>query len=209
MKDILPLLFVTPEDLPPKVIVSRVQEAVSGGVSAVVLRRKNGPARDFLDLGYLLRDSLGEEFPIIVNTRLDMALSIHAIGLHLPEDHIPMDVIRKKKPDNFLLGVSCHSLESVMKAQGEGADYVFFGPVFETPSKLAYGPPQGLKLLEQVVAEAKIPVVAIGGIHQGNIESVRKTGASGVAMIGDLAYSADPKAKAFSLRGGWTRGWSS
>ncbi|EQD77233.1 Thiamine monophosphate synthase domain protein, partial [mine drainage metagenome] len=81
-----------------------------------------------------------------------------------------------------------------MRAQAEGADYVFFGPVFETPSKLAYGPPQGLKLLEQVVAEAEIPVVAIGGIHQGNIESVRKTGASGVAMIGDLAYSADPKA---------------
>jgi len=197
---------VTPEDLPPKVIVSRAQEAVCGGVSAVVLRRKTGPARDFLDLGYLLRDSLGEDFPILVNTRMDLALSINAIGVHLTEDHLPIDAIRKKCPVHFLVGVSCHSLESVLKAVREGADYVFFGPVYETPSKMAYGPPKGLELLGEVVREAGVPVIAIGGIHQGNIEAVRKTGTSGVAMIAELAYSADPKAKAFSLRGGWTRG---
>ncbi len=206
MTDILPLLFVTPEDLPPKVIVSRAQEAVSGGVSAVVIRRKSGPARDFLDLGYLMRDSLGDNFPILVNTRMDLALSIHAMGVHLPEDHLPLDAIREKAPEHFLVGVSCHSVKSVLKAAREGADYVFFGPVYETPSKVAYGPPQGLGLLEQVVREAGIPVIAIGGIHQGNIESVRKTGSAGVAIIADLAYSADPKAKSFSLRGGWTRG---
>jgi thiamine-phosphate pyrophosphorylase len=203
---ILPLLFVTPEDLPPKVIVSRAREAVSGGVSAVVVRRKTGPARDFLDLGYLLRDGLGEDFPILVNTRLDLALSINAMGIHLPEDHVPIEAIRKKAPAHFLVGVSCHSLESVRKAVREGADYIFFGPVYETPSKASYGPPQGRELLGQIVREADIPVIAIGGIHRENVENVRKTGASGVAMIAEIAYSADPKARAFSLRGGWTRG---
>jgi thiamine-phosphate pyrophosphorylase len=137
---------------------------------------------------------------------MDLALSINAIGVHLTEDHLPIEVIRKNSPGHFLVGVSCHSIESAVKAAREGADYVFFGPVYETPSKMAYGPPKGLELLGQAVRDAGIPVIAIGGIHQGNIEAVRKTGVSGVAMIAEMDYSADPKAKAFSLRGGWTRG---
>jgi thiamine-phosphate pyrophosphorylase len=159
-----------------------------------------------MDLGYLLRDSLGDDFPILVNTRLDLALSINAVGVHLTEDHLPIDAIRKKSSIPLLVGVSCHSLESVLKAAREGADYVFFGPVYETPSKIAFGPPKGLDLLGEVVRASAIPVVAIGGISGGNIEAIRKAGASGVAMIADLAYSADPRAKAFSLRGGWSRG---
>lgn len=186
-------------------ITHRAVEAVAGGVSAIVVRRKTGPARDLLDLGHLLRDALGPDFPLLVNTRLDLALAIGAQGVHLPEAHVPVSAIREQIGPDGLVGVSCHSLESVRKAAEEGADYVFFGPVYETPSKAAFGAPQGIGALTRVARESLVPVIGIGGIHGENLASLRLAGASGVAIIGALAYSPDPRAQAFSLRGAWTR----
>ena len=77
-----------------------------------------------------------------------------------------------------------HSLEEVRAASEFGADFVVFGPVFETESKRAYGPPQGLSKLRDVTAEVdEIPVVAIGGITLDNVAGCFKAGASGVAAI--------------------------
>ena len=94
-------------------------------------------------------------------------------------------------PDK-LLGVSTHSLDAARQAAEEGADFVVFGPVFATPSKLAYGPPQGLAQLAAVVREVPIPVLGIGGITPANLPQVRRTGAHGVAMIRAVLAASDP-----------------
>jgi thiamine-phosphate pyrophosphorylase len=93
---------------------------------------------------------------------------------------------------DFILGVSCHSLEAAQSAASSGANYIFFGPVFATPSKAAYGSPQGVDRLAAVCSSVKIPVLAIGGITLANVSSCLSAGASGIAAIRLFQDSADP-----------------
>jgi thiamine-phosphate pyrophosphorylase len=87
------------------------------------------------------------------------------------------------REEDFYIGVSCHSLEAAKSAERGGADYLFFGPVFDTPSKAAYGPPQGLNRLAEVCRSVSIPVLAIGGITLANCAACFSAGASGIAAI--------------------------
>ena len=84
---------------------------------------------------------------------------------------------------DFLIGASCHSLNGAINAAEAGADYVFFGPVFETPSKASFGPAQGPAKLAQVCRVVSIPVIAIGGITLENARVCRESGAAGIAAI--------------------------
>lgn len=125
---------------------------------------------------------------IVVNDRLDIALAAQAGGVHLGENSLsPQEakhLVRKRhREENFLIGVSCHSLEAAKSAERGGADYLFFGPVFDTPSKAAFGPPQGLPQLAEVCRYVSIPVLAIGGITLANSASCFSAGASGIAAI--------------------------
>ena len=101
---------------------------------------------------------------------------------------------------DFLIGVSCHSLESARAAERGGADYVFFGPVFATPSKAAFGAPQGIERLREVCASIEIPVLAIGGINLENARACLAVGAAGVAAIRLFQDSADSAELAAQLK---------
>ena len=125
---------------------------------------------------------------ILVNDRLDVALSERAGGVHLGESSLPVAEAKRladsRGPHNdFLIGVSCHSLEAARSAESSGADYIFFGPVFATPSKAAYGAPQGLERLAEVCRAVSLPVLAIGGIALENAASCLAAGAAGIAAI--------------------------
>jgi thiamine-phosphate pyrophosphorylase len=125
---------------------------------------------------------------VLVNDRLDVAFAERAGGVHLGENSLPVKDARRliatQPPlQNFLFGVSCHSLEAVQYAASAGADYVFFGPVFATPSKAAFGQPQGLSPLAQACHAVEIPVIAIGGITLENAAQCFASGASGIAAI--------------------------
>jgi thiamine-phosphate pyrophosphorylase len=124
---------------------------------------------------------------VLVNDRLDVALAANAAGVHLGEKSLPLETVSEwrrsaGRPD-FLIGVSCHSLEAARAAARGGADYVFFGPVFATPSKAAFGPPQGIERLREVCASVEIPVLAIGGVNLENARACITAGASGIAAI--------------------------
>src|SRR5437879_315289 len=123
---------------------------------------------------------------ILVNDRLDVALSEHAGGVHLGENSLPLSdakrLVKARAPSlDFLIGISCHSLEAARSAARGGADYLFFGPVFATPSKVAFGAPQGLERLAEVCRAVSIPVLAIGGITLANASACVAAGASGIA----------------------------
>jgi thiamine-phosphate pyrophosphorylase len=135
------------------------------------------------DLFHLVRAAVATGRKIIVNTRMDVALAAGAAGLHLPTGSPPPDRWRKIAPREFLIGVSCHTIDEVRSATNHGADYVVFGPIFAPLSKSSILEPRGLDLLAQAVRSTPIPVLALGGITTENAESCIAQGAAGTAAI--------------------------
>jgi thiamine-phosphate pyrophosphorylase len=136
---------------------------------------------------------------ILVNDRLDVAISAGAAGVHLGEMSLPAETVAKWRRAagrmEFQIGVSCHSIESAKVAEQGGADYIFFGPVFSTPSKAAFGSPQGIERLRQVCGALRIPVLAIGGVTLNNAASCMEAGAEGIAAIRLFQDSPDAAAR--------------
>ncbi len=172
-------------------LLERVRHAAEAGVDWIQLREKDLPgARPLFDLaagaGAAAR-AAGHATRILINDRLDVAWAAEAGGVHLGESSLPArEVTREKRrrgQSEFLVGVSCHSLETARQAAGDGADYIFFGPVFATPSKAAFGPAQGVGRLGEVCSAVGIPVLAIGGITADNAAASLDAGAAGLAGI--------------------------
>lgn len=176
-----------------RALIEVVTAAARGGVGAVQLREKDLSARELYGLGARLQEVLNPfQVPLLINDRIDVALALDAAGVHLAGHSLPTRSARRVLGAHKLLGVSSHSLDAARQAAEEGADFVVFGPVFATPSKLVYGPPQGLPQLAAVVREVPIPVLGIGGITPANLPQVRQTRAHGVAMIRAVLAAPDP-----------------
>lgn len=176
-----------------RALIEVVAAAARGGVGAVQLREKDLSAREIYGLGARLQEVLNPfQVPLLINDRIDVALALDAAGVHLAGHSLPTRSARRVLGPHKLLGVSSHSLDAARQAAEEGADFVVFGPVFATPSKLVYGPPQGLPQLAAVVREVPIPVLGIGGITPANLPQVRQTRAHGVAMIRAVLAAPDP-----------------
>lgn len=120
--------------------------------------------------------------PVLVSSRCDLALAVEAAGVHLPEGDLPVAAARRLLPRPRLVGRSVHSLAAALEAEAEGADYVIFGPVFETPSHPGR-PPAGLEALRLVAGTVRIPVLAIGGVDAARAEDCLRAGAAGFAAI--------------------------
>jgi thiamine-phosphate pyrophosphorylase len=178
-----------------------VAAAAQGGAGAIQLREKDLSARDLYALGARLQTALAPYgVPLLINDRLDVALALDAAGVHLAGHSLPTAVARRVLGTGKLLGVSTHSVEEARCAAEDGADFIVFGPVFTTPSKVAYGPPQGLQHLTAVVRAVHIPVMAIGGIDHINLPQVMQAGAYGVAMIRAVLAAPDPYQATQQLR---------
>ena len=184
------LCYITDRrDLEPRPLLPRILTAVEAGVDIVQIREKDLPTRELLELvGAAVAAAAGTGVKVVVNDRLDIALAVGAHGVHLGVRSIPPEaaraaVDRLSLPDPFLVGVSCHSREQALAAEIAGADYILLGPLFATPSKLAYGPPLGLEKLRDVTASVKVPVFALGGIGVEQVKSCLAAGAAGIAGI--------------------------
>jgi thiamine-phosphate pyrophosphorylase len=179
------LCYITDRQaLPPGELPRRIREAISAGVDLIQIREKDLATRDLVTLVQMAVEAArGSSTRIVVNDRLDIALALGAAGVHLGTQSLPADAARRIAPQGFLIGVSCHSLAEVETAQAARADYVVFGPVFETASKLQYGPPVGLEELRKAAVQASIPVLALGGLTLDRVQSCLDAGAAGVAGI--------------------------
>lgn len=190
-------------------LMRKIAEVAAAGVDWVQIREKDLTARELASLTekslrIAARSFAKSSFPtrVLVNDRLDIAIAERAGGVHLGENSLSIgaakQLIRSAPPtqargESFLAGVSCHSLEAAEVAQRDGADYIFFGPIFATPSKGRFGPPQGAERLGQVCRAVSIPVLAIGGIALENVAACLSAGAAGVAAIRLFQEAADPK----------------
>ena len=174
---------------PPKnAICDSISRAVAAGVNWIQIREKDLDTRTLLEVArFAVAETYATPARVRINDRLDVALAANAGGVHLGEKSLPLEVVagwrRYSVRTDFQIGVSCHSLESALAAEAGGADYIFFGPVFATPSKAAFGAPQGIDRLRVVCASLKIPVLAIGGVNIENARDCLAAGASGIAAI--------------------------
>ena len=165
-----------------------IRRAAAAGAAWIQIREKDLDARSLVELTrFAAVETRDTSARVLVNDRLDVALAANAAGVHLGEKSLPLEIVTEWRRStgrlDFLIGVSCHSLESARAAERGGADYVFFGPVFETPSKAAFGPPQGIERLRELCAAVEIPVLAIGGVNAKNLRDCVQSGAAGIAAI--------------------------
>lgn len=203
-------------------LIEKIRAAVGAGADWIQIREKDLPGAPLLALtreairvagcgtpaGEAKGDSgapgegsgvAASEARVYVNDRLDVALAASAAGVHLGGESLPPgDVVRSCRagnaPAGFRVGVSCHSIENAREAESGGADYIFFGPIFDTPAKRGWGPPQGLARLRAVCRAVRLPVIAIGGVNEANAAECIGAGASGIAAIRLFQEAADSRA---------------
>jgi thiamine-phosphate pyrophosphorylase len=213
-------LQAAPQESLIEALLQKIETQAAAGVDWIQLREKDLSGKESAALARqalerVSRPARQEQagtsvLPrILVNDRLDVALSENAGGVHLGENSLPAQEAKRlllafqtlhAMPRDFLIGVSCHSQEAAFSAASAGADYIFFGPVFGTPSKAAYGAPQGLERLAEICRSVAIPVLAIGGITLANASSCISAGASGIAAIRLFQDFADPASVVQSIR---------
>ncbi len=163
-------------------LLSVVVRAVRAGVRAVQLRERDLPIRGLLALARdLQRES--PDIKLLINDRVDVALGLPCQGAHLRESSLPASVVRGLLAPSQLMGLSVHSIEGAVSAERHGADFVVLGPIYDTPSKREFGPPLGLRILEQAARTVAIPIFAIGGITAVRAREVRQAGGFGVAVL--------------------------
>jgi len=165
--------------IPYREMVSRV---LTAGIRWIQFREKLKPRlklyEQAMEIRALTKDA---DAILIINDHVDIAQAVGADGIHLGQEDLPIKEARKIVGKDRIIGISTHNLEQAVKAEEAGADYIGFGPVFHTTTKVA-GAPRGISMLKTITERIHIPVVAIGGINLDNVESVFLNGADAVAV---------------------------
>ncbi|MGB7023924.1 MAG: thiamine phosphate synthase [Candidatus Acidiferrales bacterium] len=169
-----------------------IERAVAAGIDWIQIREKDLPVRELLELTRraiaVTRQEANARTRVIVNDRLDIAIAAGAAGVHLGGDSIPVAEAvpwcrAGNAPADFMVGASCHDVQEAVAVERAGGNYIFFGPVYETPAKMKFGAPQGVDKLAGVCRSVQIPVLAIGGVDEENAGVCLRAGAAGIAAI--------------------------
>jgi thiamine-phosphate pyrophosphorylase len=177
-----------------------VRAGLDGGIRAVQLRERDLATRELLALAETLR-ALTQRYAaaLLINDRVDVALACDADGVHLPSHSFAIADARALLGPQRLIGVSTHAPSEV--AAAAGADFVVFGPIYDTPAKRTFGAPLGVAALTAARDAATVPLFAIGGIDAGRVAEVRAAGADGIAVIRAVLGAEDPARAAEALFG--------
>ena len=191
------LMLVTDRNLAggDNALMRKVEEAVVGGVNVVQLREKDMVHDELVALAKRLREAIAGRALLLVNGSPVAAREAGADGAHMPEYAASL----VERPPGLLAGRSVHSVEAALRAEAESADYVIFGPIYETQSHVATMQ-AGVAALREVADAVSIPVIAIGGVTAPSVQEVMHAGASGVAVIRAILASDDAGAAAEAFR---------
>ena len=198
-KDDLLLYAITDRgSLDKKVFFEKIEEALQGGVTILQLREKELDEDSFTDEAIEVK-ALCRKYgiPLIINDNVNVALKSGADGVHVGIEDMPIDEIRRKAPDSFIIGATCKTVEQAQSAESLGADYMGVGAVFPSPTKK-----NAVRItreqLKEICSSVSIPAVAIGGITLENVGELQGGGMSGIAVV-SAVFSADDIQKAASL----------
>jgi thiamine-phosphate pyrophosphorylase len=180
-------------------LLSVLAQAVKAGSPCIQLRERDLCASELLALAGDIQRLISPGGQLVINDRLDVALSLEAAGAHLRSNSLPASMARRMIGSDRLLGVSVHSVSEAVQAESGGADYVVLGPIYETPSKQSYGAPLGLAKLEEAAGRVHVPIIGIGGVTPVRARDMRLAGAFGVAVITAVLGADDVEAATHAL----------
>ena len=173
-------------------LVPLLQRVFTAAVPMVQLRERDLSARELVRLAREVQALTAScRSQLLINDRIDVALALEGVGVHLRSNSLPVSVARQLLGSQRLLGISVHAVEEVMEAEAQGADYIVLGPIYETPSKQMFGPPLGIRTLEKACQLVRIPIIGIGGVTAARAHEMRRAGAFGVAVITAILGAAD------------------
>lgn len=176
--------------------------AIEGGADTIQFRQKVGSTRELVESAQVVQAVCAEHWvPLIVNDRADIALAVGAAGAHFGQDDLPITIGRRILSSGMIIGASARTEEKILEAISAGADYIGFGPIYQTSSKPDAELPKGLEALQRMVEVAQCPVIAIGGITAETAYEVIRAGAHGIAVISAVCGQADPVAATRHLYG--------
>jgi thiamine-phosphate pyrophosphorylase len=165
-------------------LVPLLQRVLAVGISMVQLRERDLSAKELVAFVREVQAvTASPRSQLLINDRIDVALALEGIGVHLRSNSLPVPVARQLLGAGRLLGVSVHGVEEARQAESQGADYIVLGPIYETPSKQMFGPPLGIHTLEKACSLVRIPIFGIGGVTAARAREMRRAGAFGAAVI--------------------------
>ncbi|TLU84831.1 MAG: thiamine phosphate synthase [Chlorobium sp.] len=191
------LCVITDEALNP---VYLAEEALKGGAEMIQLRHKSASGNQlFLWAIEIRRLCHHYQALFIINDRVDIAMASESDGVHLGQQDIPIGAARKLMGKKSIIGISTSSLEEAARAEKEGADYIGFGHIFPTFSKIKESPPLGPEMLKKAATIVSLPIIAIGGISIDNAPLLISNGASGVAVLSAVSKADRPSIATYEL----------
>jgi len=194
MKAISGLYFVTDSRLSKQGISTDAKQVIDAGCRIVQYREKEKGSREMIEEANQLAKLCKEKGVLfLINNDVDVALAVEADGVHLGQDDMPVQKAREMLGEEKVIGITVHNVEEALDAKEQEADYVSVSPIFHTDTKKDAGKPAGIQLIKEVKKRVKLPIVAIGGINQGNVQEVIEAGADSVAVISAIVCSENPK----------------
>ena len=176
-----------------KTLYEQVKEALEGGVTCVQLREKSLDEDSFIEEAKKISQLCKQyNIPFIVNDNLNVAIASNADGIHIGQDDMGLKDVRKIVGEDMIIGVSVHTVEEAVLAEGNGADYIGIGAVFETSTKNDVGI-LSYETLKSICESVNIPKVAIGGINSQNILKLKGSKIDGVAVVSAIFGATDIK----------------
>jgi thiamine-phosphate pyrophosphorylase len=193
----LRLVAITDAQVSPwSQLETQATQALQAGLPALMLREKSMSDEELRPIALRLSKATKRSDALfIVNGRLDLACQISADGIHVGITGPRIHQVRERVGDEMIIGYSAHNHDEALQAFAQGADYIFYSPIFETPSKQGILDPLGLDALAKLTAQAPGPVLALGGIGSGQIDAILRAGAYGVAGI-RMIFGAENPAEA-------------
>jgi len=180
--------------------LSRVEEALRGGVTLLQLREKKRTTMEYIDLAQkVLTLTRRYNIPLIIDDRIDVALAVGAEGVHLGKEDMPIETARRILGDGFIIGATAKTVPWALEAYRGGADYLGVGAIYPTTTKVKTVL-SSTETLDAICRAVPIPVNAIGGLNKDNIDVLRGIPIAGICVVSAIMKADDPKRAAEELK---------
>ncbi|MDU7330183.1 MAG: thiamine phosphate synthase [Finegoldia magna] len=182
-----------------EVFLTKIEDSLKGGVTLVQLREKNISTREYIDLAKKVKVICDKfDVPLLIDDRIDVCLASKCAGVHLGDEDMEIKDARRILGDNYIIGATAKSVARAVQCEKEGADYLGVGAIYPTKTHVKTKI-TSVETLRDINNSISIKTVAIGGLNEDNIDVLKNSGASGIAVVRALMNDDIPQEKAHRL----------